>query len=205
MILALDTATVTGWAAGNPGERPQWGSRHFIVKGGNGEVIAQFRHWLEARCDELRPDLVVFESPWVPRGLMSNALTLRRLMALAVTVEAVAWERRIKCREATPIEIAKFFIGTGGLKREAKKAATIEMCRRYGFDVSDDNSADALALWCMAEARLSPAAARDRGVGPLFLKNDAPRKRTPAGRGRRVQTDGYPDAQQPEQFSGSTG
>jgi hypothetical protein len=202
VILALDTATRTGWAAGAAGDRPTFGTRNFVCRGGNGEVLTLFRHWLEVRCDEFRPRMVVFESPYIPRpGAPMNALTLRRLFAMAVTVEAVCWERRIRCSETTALEIAKFFLGTGRHRREAKKAATLEMCRLHGFAVTDDNEADALALWCMAEAKINPAAGLARGVGPLFLQpeNGAPRSRRTAGRGR-LRAPGINDAQQPEQF-----
>lgn len=193
MILALDTATVTGWAAGRPGETPQWGARDFSGRGGNGEVGGKFRFWLQGMCHQLQPRLIVFESPYVPfprkdnqRAPMMNPLTLRRLMGLALIVETTAWELRIKSFEATTGEISKFFTGTsrhGG--RDQKKAATIAMCRRYGWDVAEnDDAADALALWCMAEAKEDPDAALSRGVGPLFLspkKVSAPRS-SAAGR-----------------------
>jgi hypothetical protein len=186
MILALDTATVTGWAHGPAGANPpllQWGARDFSGRGGNGEVIAKFRHWLNARCFELKPRLIVFESPYIPHpgkrtGPPMNALVLRRLLAMVGIVEAIAFELRIECCESRPSEITKFFTGSarhGG--RDAKKAATVEMCRAYGWDVGgDDNAADALALWAMAEAKLNPRASSLRGDGRLFLpqKKEAP-------------------------------
>ena len=207
MILSLDPALRCGWAAGKPGETPVWGVRHFIVRDGTGEFLTVFGHWLNARIDELKPDIVTYESPFIPFGWAAQKTTietLRRLISLAGQIEATCWSRRVRCAETSPSEIMRFFLGTGRLKRDAKKAATIEMCQRYGWDVTDDNCADALSLWAFTEAILSPAAARERGCGPLFLKNDAPRKRTPAGRGSHVQQTGYHDAQQSEQFSGST-
>lgn len=174
MILALDTATVTGWAAGRPGSAPTWGARSFRGDS-TGEIIAQFRYWLEARIVEHKPTLICFEAPYIPRqgpkftGPPLNAITLRRLLALAATVEAAAWEHRIPCREKTPLEISKFFIGTARLKRVEKKAATVDMCRAYGWETVSEDAADALALWAMAEAALDPAAARARGIGPLFV------------------------------------
>lgn len=179
MIFALDTATVTGWAAGRPGSSPMWGARSFRGDS-TGEIIAQFRYWLEARILEHKPTLICFEAPYIPRqqkpgrdakfyGPPINAITLRRLLALAATVEAAAWEHRIPCREKTPLEISKFFIGTARLKRVEKKLATVDMCRRYGWETVSEDAADALALWAMAEAALDPAAARARGIGPLFV------------------------------------
>ncbi len=175
MILALDTSTVTGWAAGRPGETPTWGERSFAGRGGNGEVIGKFRHWVNQCCYELKPTLVVFEAPYIPRPGRGpkfggpppmNALTLRRLLALVGEVEAVCWELRIRCVEATAPEISKFFLGNarqGG--RDAKKAATIKMCGLYGWHTVSDNAADALALWHYAEFITEPQIASRRLAG----------------------------------------
>ena len=194
MILALDTATTVGWAAGRPGETPVWGERSFDGRGGNGEVIGKFRQWLNQRCYDLKPTLIVFEAPYIPgrfgKGPPMNAATLRRLLALAGEVEAVAWELRIRCLEATVGEISKFFLGNarqGG--REAKKAATIKMCGLYGWETVSDNAADGLALWAYAEFVVSPEIASRRLAGagrelPLHgtlatsQKTEAPRGQT---------------------------
>ncbi len=188
MILALDTATTTGWAAGEPGGPPEFGSRRFEADN-NAEIFAQFRFWLNALAFRFKPKLIVFEAPYIPvphqprfqkagtawspgRGPPPmNAKTIRRLVGLVALVECCASELRIECLEATTGEISKFFTGRfrhGG--REAKKAATVEMCRLYGWNVgNDDNAADALALWAMAEAKIDPVAGMRRGGGKLFL------------------------------------
>lgn len=213
MILALDTATVTGWASGPAGANPpllQWGSRDFSGRGGNGEVVGKFRAWLCAKCYELKPRLIVFEAPYIPRPRERkggpppmNALTLRRLLGLVAVLESTAWELRIECCEATTGEISKFFTGKwrhGG--RDAKKAATIEMCTAYGWDVAgDDNAADALALWAMAEGNVNPQASSARGDGLLFLKSSRKTERgagtaTPAPPNRN--DEGSSDGRQPQ-------
>src|SRR6266705_1794119 len=109
MIIALDVATVTGWAAGKPGQTPMWGERDFGRGRENGEVISGFRHWCIALFSELKATTVCFESPYIPgrfgSGPPMNALTLRRLLAMVVQVEAVAFELHIRCHEATVMEI----------------------------------------------------------------------------------------------------
>jgi len=171
MILSLDPATTVGWAVGKAGGTPQWGSRRFDGKS-TGQVIGMFRHWLNQRCYDFKPDRIVFEGPYVPRpgsSMPMNVLTLRRLLGFAAVIEATAWELRIPCYETTPREVAKFFLGTANFKRDAKKKATIEMCHRYGWLVEDDNAADALAIWAQAECAVAPEATRRRGSGPLFI------------------------------------
>lgn len=186
MILALDTATTTGWAAGKPGDTPKCGARRF-GGGSTGEVIGLFRYWLNGRCDEFDPTLIVFEKPYIPRGGRKGPMipeaTIRRLLGIAAQVEAVAWERKIACREASPLEIARFFIGTQTLKRAEKKAATIAMCGRYGWLTESDDVADALALWAMAEATIAPKLAARRGEGPLFIPQTASAPRSARTRG----------------------
>ena len=181
MILALDTATVVGWCAGAPGGEPRYGARDFSGARSSGEVFGRFHAWLTALCREHRPSLVVFEAPYIPQGRRAgapiNTIVLRRLAGLTGQVEAVAWELQIPCREATPLEVARFFLGTQRLKRAEKKQRTIEMCERYGWAPACDNAADALALWAMAEAKLALGLGRQRGAGPLFIP---PKKKTPA-------------------------
>lgn len=161
VVLALDTATTVGFAFGEIGATPTWGAWNFTSKGGTGEVLHKFRRQLVATCDEVKPILIVYESPYVPRqfynGPPINPTTLRRLFALVGVVDEVAWGLGVECLEATVPEIAKFFLGNakqGG--RAAKKAATIKMCQLYGWDTVSDDAADALALWCLAEHTIAP-------------------------------------------------
>lgn len=192
MILTLDIATRTGWAAGRPGSSPEWGARDFSDKAGNGAVVGRFRHSVNALCFKLKPRVIAFESPYVRQP--TDPLVLRRLYGMVSQVEAVAWELKIRCFEARPQEIAKFFVGNGGLKREQKKLAMIAKCLEHGWDVEgDEDAAEALALWAMAEAQFDPYAAARRlraiaeaaraagKIGPLFPdpeSNCAPRAAT---------------------------
>lgn len=163
MILALDNATRLGFAHGVVGGAPSWGSQDFGRGRSNGEVLSAFRAWLVAKIEATRPTLVCFESPYMPVGnnpfaAPANALTIRRLYAFAGITEAVCFERHLRCAEARPSEITKAFLGGPAPRgRQAKKAATVKMCRLLGFAVDDDDQADALALWCYAEAQFSPS------------------------------------------------
>lgn len=199
VLLTIDAATRLGWAAGPVGAQPpllEWGAREFGGKGQtNGEIISTFRSWLNQRCYDLRPSLVVFESPFVPvprAGFAKpgksgpppmNPLTLRRLLGMAAQIEAICFELRIDVRECTSQEFTKFMTGRGRFPggRTEKKAEIIKACRHFGCEVGkDDNSADALGLFFYAEAIVSPRAAEDRrrlaadrdralnGAGPLF-------------------------------------
>jgi hypothetical protein len=192
MILFLDAAGTTGVAFGAPGSEPKFATRSFIGRGASGEVVARFRAWLVATIDKLEPRVVAFEAPYIPRfgskGPPQNAVTIRRLHALCGTIEAVCWEKQIKCYEATASEITRHFTGQGSWgSRAKKKAATIAQARRFGWAVTDDNQADALAGFCYAEAVLDPVAAAQRRARlglelALHPPNESTPRRGSAGR-----------------------
>ncbi len=183
MLLALDSATTTGAAWGELGGQPQWAT--FAAKGDSlGEKISRFRFWLMSRVMALRPEWILYEAPYIPvpraprfaaagtavsrapSGPPMNAATIELLCGFTGTIQEIAFERQIKCRSATVLEITRWFTGTvkhGG--RANKKAATIEACRRLGWDTVSDDAADALALWAFAEHVLAPQLASRRAAG----------------------------------------
>ena len=149
-ILALDVATTTGWAYGMPGDRPAFGHfRSGKPRDATGEVLAQFRVWLDRCCAKSQPRMVVFEAPYVPRfapkkvrtktgqviSTTPSSLTpidiyvVRRLFAMCGLVEMIAYEHNIPCREEQSNVICRHFTGNGSWGgRENKKAATQKMC-----------------------------------------------------------------------------
>jgi hypothetical protein len=192
VIIALDIATKLGFAHGAPGANAPdlvWGVRNFSGKEGTGEVIGKFRGWLQSRCYELKPTLIAFESVYIPVARKRqpndredgpppmNPAVLERLLGMTGAVEGLGWELGIKVAKATTTEIVKFFTGKGSHgNRDQKKAAVVAQCRLHGWDVSNDNDADALALWAYAESIVNPRAHQHRiraigdriGAGPLF-------------------------------------
>ena len=181
-ILAIDQATTSGFCFGEVGGSPTWGSIKFRGEGA-GAIFVEYRSWLVRMIVQATPTIVVFESPFVPHaaprfgkgGKMStaipmNALTLRRLLYMAGCIEEVCSAAGVRCREVTPAEVSKFILNRVRMGRDEKKAATLRMIRAYGFDVADDNCADAVSIWLKTEATLSPQLASRRGEGPLFLQ-----------------------------------
>jgi hypothetical protein len=183
-IAAFDQATVLGFAVGEAGGRPSWGSLRFDGHTA-GEIHANFRAWLVRVMTSERPDICAFEKPYIPMprvprfaaagtfhaapaGIQMNPLTLRRLLWMAGCIEEVCEVFSIRCEELQPSEISKFLLGRTP-KRTEKKAATIQAIRAYGFDVQDDNSADAVAMFLLMEATVAPGLASKRGFGSLFL------------------------------------
>ena len=207
MILCCDVATTTGFAWSEVGGTPQWSTVNFSGKGGTGEVCAKFRFHLMDRVLALKPSLICMESPYVPipraphivragtdpsrasKGpAPMNPMVLRRLLAMVGLVEEIAFERGIKCRECVSSEFVKFWTGKGSWGgRDAKKAAVMRVCRQRGYDIADDNAADALALWHYAEFIVAPEIASRRAAGarmelPLYGTLAAPTQARIIGR-----------------------
>ena len=146
-VLALDLATVTGWAYGEPGNAPEFGSLRFAKPGApHGEVYRGMRAWLNDWITD--SSLIVYESPAAASVMMgkTNLDTLRLLIGLCEHVEELCYGR-IDLREARVSDVRAHFIGTNKIKRADAKVATIDRCLRLGWKVDNDNEADACALW----------------------------------------------------------
>jgi hypothetical protein len=154
-VLALDLATTTGWAFGRPGTKPKFGTVRFAKPGAaRAKVYSAFREWLFLRIGQ--PDLIVFESaasPMVMQG-RTNIDTIKLLIGLTEHLEEWCHER-VELREASVQQIRPHFIGEN-MKSKLAKAATIERCHELGWMVTNDNEADACALWSYQVCCLRP-------------------------------------------------
>jgi hypothetical protein len=171
-VLALDLATVTGYAFGAPGSTPTFGDVRFSKPGSSRAVTYRnFRTWLEERWNQrdAQPDLVVFESPAVPSIMMgrTNIQTIKLLVGLAEHLEEWCLNK-VELREARVADVRVHFIGQN-LKATVAKARTVERCRSLGWEVENTDQADACALWSYQTAWLNPRLAHQ--TTPLFQKN----------------------------------
>ncbi len=157
-ILALDLASVTGWACGEPGGTPSHGSVRFASLGSSHEAIfAAALKWMSTMCKERQPGLVVWEAPLstsFKRGKTTmNTTTL--LYGLPAVIGAVAYLHGIyDIRKADTRDVRLHFLGQNP-KRAKAKMLVMQQCRLYGWDVADDNEADALAIWSYMGAILT--------------------------------------------------
>ena len=155
--LALDLATVTGFAiakppyapAPSPVERaagtamPQRfsGSKSFQSYSGNlGMVFDKFESWLGEMVTVHQPDMIVFEAPFV--GAVRNANTARMLFGFCSLTEMVTFRRGVRVLECNNSIIKKHATGNGN----APKGSMIKAARDMGWNPKDDNEADALWL-----------------------------------------------------------
>src|SRR5437762_2261881 len=63
-VLALDLASVSGWAVGEPGGEPKHGSLRFASVGASHEAIfAKAAMWIEQKIIDCNPSTIVWEAP----------------------------------------------------------------------------------------------------------------------------------------------
>jgi hypothetical protein len=169
-ILALDLATVTGFARGKIGEKPKCGSVDFYnnTRGFSDAIFAAAYAWV---WELLRPppDIMIMESmlpPEAMKGATSRAVR-DRLAGLHGVARAAAHRRGVgEVSIATTSNIRAHFIGDSSLHRMQAKKAVIERCKMLQWEVANDNEADAAALWSYACALIDPAQAL--AMTPLF-------------------------------------
>lgn len=169
-VLALDVATVTGWAYGPPGsipapsqleisggaEIPQHTSGWKRLSGASTAQVRKFAGIKELLLENIslfKPSLVVFEKPYV--GIRKNKKTgkitadqktPKLLLGLAAIIELVCDENGIRCFEANNAEARKYFCGKGGGKRDELKRLVEMRCAELGWKYDNDDEADALGL-----------------------------------------------------------
>jgi hypothetical protein len=171
LIWALDIATVTGFAIGRADERPKAHSIRFAPAGAIGDAL--FVGCLEWFSDLLErqpnPDILAIEEllPPIARAGTTNTGAQHRLAGLHGIVRALARHAQIpEVISASVLDVRQHFIQARNLKREAAKRAVYERCKMMGWTASDDNAADALALWSYTAGLINPASAL--ATTPLF-------------------------------------
>jgi len=168
MILALDLATVVGFALGDLRGVKISGSRRLPSTGDDiGLFACSFEDWLTIGLKRHRPEKVVYEQP-IMRGSDTTLATCRKLYGMAWETERVC-RRLVKLGALPPFPVQEInisdwrvhFLGRGNVPRDRKsiKAAVMQMCRVRGFHFDDDNEAEAIAILDYALACDSPASA----------------------------------------------
>lgn len=176
-ILALDIATVTGFAVGRPGDAPKFGS----IDCGNderhhGRMGISFSKSLQELIKTEDPDVIAFEEPIPPQrlGKFTNKHTTAILYGLPFLAETIAERYGVKIYCVLVSSVRAHFVPgmtvPKGLKGEKKKKAisqvVIKKCADLGWITEDGDAADALAVWSFARSCLCPELAI--ATTPLF-------------------------------------
>jgi hypothetical protein len=153
-ILALDLARNTGFALGDLRDRaPTFGSIRFGSVGASHQALfAAALTWGSTNFRIWRPDQIVTEAPMQMRlrGGASRSGNDEIAHGLQAIMMAVAYLLEIYgFRKAETRDVRMHFLGESP-KRAIAKRKTIERCRMLKWNVTDDNQADACAIWSYA-------------------------------------------------------
>ena len=153
IVLALDLARQTGWAAGAPCDDPVYGTFKLDAP----SVPSTFLQLGRIVADLIRQHgatQMVLEEPYVGRD--SRVSSLMPLFGYRAAAMMAGESKGLLVFTSTPSTVRKHFLGTGGGKRADAKRAVLDKCRWRGWDPRTEDEADALALWDHRCACLSP-------------------------------------------------
>jgi hypothetical protein len=151
LMLALDTATVTGFAIGKPGSIPRSGSVR-LKKPSEPRDVAPFNAYcfLRDMWTLEKPDLVVVEHFMNPAAQKSADAIILQIEVYGVVV-ALCRAYGIRYEAPQRMTVVKHFLGQQPRQeREALKAKIVSRAILLGYmprDCRDQNRADACALW----------------------------------------------------------
>ncbi|WP_306150677.1 hypothetical protein [Roseovarius sp. MMSF_3281] len=111
----------------------------------------------------VNPDVVVIEEAIASGGGGAQS-RIQLAMGDRAAVMIICDQMGFKVREYAVPSIRKHFIGHGRLRRDVAKARTIARCRSLGWNVKNDNEADACAVWEFARAKLTGMASMPKGL-----------------------------------------
>lgn len=173
MLLTLDLATVLGWTKGAVGDRT-FKSGHFRLpstKNDIGAFAAAYGEWLNNNIAGVTS--VVFEGPILPRK--TQLATIRKLYGLCYHTELLCTKLGIKCYEAHLSSVKKAIGGHG----RAQKVDMVAAVQSYGYDVTEENEADAIAVRLFTIMTRHKELAASFGLELGLLGTATPKRRAP--------------------------
>ena len=153
-IAALDLAASTGIAIGEPGAAPTFWTERLGDPDHRGMALMRI---VAGLIRERGVEGIAIEAPILAMGPKASADTLRSLVGLYAVADAAARYCGVKPVSADVRTVRKHFLGYSPKGRQEAKDAVKNRCRALGWDVRDDNQADACALLDWRLAQLSPA------------------------------------------------
>lgn len=143
-ILALDCATVTGWAFAVDSKIVESGIKSFAKQRGesNGILFMKFRKWLSDLIKAHQIDLVVFEKAHFRGGAATEIG-----VGLQTRVQEIASENNIEYASYQALNIKKRITGSGKASKDDMIAYATKVLNRPPID---DNEADAVSIAMLA-------------------------------------------------------
>lgn len=180
-VLALDIATVSGWAFGDAGEKPQHGTFACPVTGDDlGRYGVAYRGFLRNLILSTRPKLVVYESPILPPPKfdkaagrivqVTNIATVRKLNGLIMLTETTCHDEGVPVEEITAGQWRKSFLGSfyprSGERDDLKRAA-IAACRQMRWEPNGSDDAEAMGIWFVVTRTRDPKFAANEALSAM--------------------------------------
>lgn len=153
-ILALDVATTTGYCIGYPDKIIDSGI--FVLKdkfSTYGIKCRYFEIWLENIMLKHKPDYIVFEM-----SFGANKAAIIHGSELHGVLKNFCHKAEIDFKGYNPSDIKKFATGKGNSGKPIMIAACM---KNYNITPEDDNHADAIHLWHLANRDLNPIHYKD--------------------------------------------
>lgn len=170
IVWFCDIATNLGVAFGPPGSSPVFGSLRFGDSDSSHEHRFSLAYdWAYEFCQRYKPDVWSYETPMGAKGAAgkSNINTQLLLNGLPAVIGLAVYHAQIRRRFRADVgDIRQHFIQRRNLKRKEAKKLTIEKCEELGWNVKNDNEADACAGWSYMCSCIDPDVALR--TTPLF-------------------------------------
>lgn len=153
-ILALDIATVTGWAVAGGGVTTS-GSQSFARHPGNktrpadhvGASFLRFNDWLREMIATQKPDVIVYEKA----QHMRSGAAVDLIVGFRGILMLHAAKANVRTCHCVPAQLKKYWTGNGRAEKADMMAATR---RRFpDIQLTDDNESDALAVLSFFQAQ----------------------------------------------------
>lgn len=156
VAIALDTSSRrTGYVRGRvDGSAPLRIDSFGLVRDDKNDIgagMVEFREALRPRLTGV--DIIFMEKPALPFGKL-NYNTLRILYGIAGMVEVMAIDMGIPCFDVDNGKHKKLIYGRGG----AKPSNTEDLAGSWGFDVQNDDEADAAGVFLYSVQQFYPEA-----------------------------------------------
>lgn len=149
VFLYFDLATWSGWACGDVTKRPAFGSWRLpsAAKFGVGALALGFSDRFHEFMNSHRGVTNLgYEAPFIAPKI-ANLDAGRVIIGLSVLVDMFAMRLQMpEPIEVQPSSIKKYWTGHG----RADKATMVREAKQRGYEVENDNEADAIAGWQLA-------------------------------------------------------
>lgn len=146
-ILALDLASVVGWAYGHLRDNaPRWGTWHLLRDEGEGARYASFENELDKAMARLRPSHMVLEAT-LPLAAMNHYGAAAQAFALRGIALSEAWRARCSKSEVDVHTVRREVMGMSRVSADIAKREVLRACRERGWKVTDHNAGDACLTW----------------------------------------------------------